>query len=69
MITWHGKMAVLHRWRTYSSKTAKFKMYLIKQRPVKFEHRYINIYEIATQINITKAHLIKIRAVTILVNF
>lgn len=43
---WCGEMDVLHSWRKYPSKTAKPKMYLIKQRPAKLENRCINIYEI-----------------------
>ena len=62
-------MAGLYTWRKYSSNINKFKMYLIEQRLLKFEDGCINIYEITTQINITKAHLIKTRVVTILVNF
>lgn len=68
-MTWHREMAGLHTGRKYSSNINKFKTYLIKQRPVKFKNGCININEITTQINITKAHLIKTRAVTILVNF
>lgn len=64
LFSWHW-----HTGRKHSSNINKFKMYLIQQRPVKFGNGCMNIYEITTQINITKAHLIKTRAMTILVNF